>query len=222
VTARTRIALGAAALLAAVAGLVALAWILVERPAGEARAIRDAGRLLAFEPASVREIHVSGPAGEVRLARGVPAGGGAPAWRVTAPVEGAGDEAAVEALLGALSRLRPRAVLGVPAGGLGPLGLDPPRARVVLILDDGRRLALDLGDDHPFDRAAHARVAGGAVVLLPPGSRATLAPVLDALRGDGPGVGAGSRPPDAPGAAPDPGKGPPPGGTPGPTGRPGG
>jgi len=217
-TARARIALGAALLLGAVVALVATAWVLVERPAGEARTARSADRVLAFEPAQVRELSIAGPAaalgsgaatpspggsGEIRLVR---AGSG---WGVAGPIEAPADAGAVDALLEALAGLRRRAALDVPGGGLAQLGLDPPRRRVAVVLAGGGTLALELGDDHPFDRAVHARVGGtggrdaggmGAPFLLAPGSRATLAPPLELLL-DRPAPGdAGGPSPVSPGA----------------------
>jgi hypothetical protein len=200
VTAQARLALGSAALLAAVAALVAAAWLLAGRREEAARQARDAARPLAFSPGAVQAVVVERPgAAPFRLARG------RPGWRISregpeaeggAVPEGPADGAAVERLLGALSTLRPRAAIPETAASLAALGLDPPRARVTLVLERGSRIVLDLGDDHPFDRTVHARVwgegrpgarAGAAeVLLLPPGSRPSLAPDPDALRGDPP------------------------------------
>jgi hypothetical protein len=203
VAAQARLALGSAAALAAVAALVTAAWWLAGRPEEAARRAREAARPLPFSPAAVAEVRIEGgPAGaQVRLVRG------RPGWRVAAPAEGPADGEAVERLLAALSAVRPRATVEQPASTLGAVGLDPPRARVTLVLERGASLVLDLGDDHPFDRSVHARVrrerrpeeaspagAGAAVelLLLPPGSRQLLAPGLEALRGPtGPG-GAGA------------------------------
>ena len=206
VRAGSRLAAGSAVLLAGLAALVAAAWWLVGRPEEAAREAREAARPLPFRPAAVQEVIVDAGGGPYRLLRG------RPGWRLADATRAdvAADGEAVERLLAELAGLRPRAALRVPDASLAGLGLDPPRARVALVLERGARLALELGEDHPFDRSVPARVrregeldplgagagppAGGPaaagepapgpveVLLLPPGSRGALAPPASALR----------------------------------------
>jgi hypothetical protein len=206
VRAGSRLAAGSALLLAGLAALVAAAWWLVGRPEETARAAREAARPLPFRPAGVQEVIVDAGGAPYRLVRG------RPGWRLAGAdgADAAADGEAVERLLAALADLRPRAALREPAAALAGLGLDPPRARIALVLERGERLALDLGEDHPFDRSVPARVrregelggdrAGGGpaaggpaaagraasgpveVLLLPAGSRGALAPPASALR----------------------------------------
>ena len=196
-SAQARLALGSAALLAAVAALVAAAWLLAGRRDEAARQARADARPLSFAPAGVQEAIVEGAAGTApyRLSRGRPAwrislAGGAAADRT--PADGPADAAAVERLLAELAALRPRAAIPEPLPPLPAVGLDPPRARVTLVLERGSRLVLELGDDHPFDRSVHARVRSegrpatppAELLLLPPGSRERLAPDPSALRAE--------------------------------------
>jgi hypothetical protein len=201
VSAQARLAVGSAALLAAVAALVAAAWLLAGRRDEAARQAREDARPLAIAPAGVVEVLVEGGAGPAayRLSRG------RPAWRISpagspaaagapseAPPGAPADAEAVERLLAELAGLRPRTEIREPLPPLPAVGLEPPRARVTLVLERGSRLVLELGDEHPFDRSVHARVRSegrpaappAGILLLPPGSRERLAPDPSSLRAD--------------------------------------
>ena len=168
-SARARTAGLAAALAVVFATVVAWAYLSVERPMREERSLREsAERVLPFAPADVREVRLSSGGAEVILARRE---GG---WTVTAASSGPADPEAVEACLERLAALRRRAVVPPGDGGLAGFGLDPPRARLSVSLDGGRRLSLDIGGDNPFDHTLFA-LAGGEVVVLPAGARAALA-----------------------------------------------
>jgi hypothetical protein len=143
----------AAALGALFAAMVAWAILSVEGPESRARATQErVARALPFSPGEVVSLEVAPRSGAaLRLER---AAGG---WRLLAPTAGAAGAPAVEAFLERLSEMRVRG--SVPAGpGAGAArGLDPPVARLTLSLRDGRTVALDLGDENPFDRTRFGR-----------------------------------------------------------------
>ena len=166
--ARSRVALSAAGLLVAAAGVVAWAFLAIERPAREERDRRaDEERVLPFAPGDVREVRLEGGATALRLAYSEDG------WRLAAPADAPADPAAVAAFLERLSSIRRTALVGPSDGGPRDFGLEPPRERVVVELRDGRVLSLDVGADNPFDRTLFAR-AGGALLLLPDSARAAL------------------------------------------------
>ncbi len=174
--ARSRVALGALGLSAAAAGVVAWAYLSVERPARAERA-RRAGeeRVLPFEPGEAREVRVDAGGGSFRLFR---SGGG---WTVADPREAPADPAAVAAFLERLSSVRRTSALDARDRGLREFGLEPPRARVVVELRGGRTISLDIGADNPFDRTLFAR-AGGPVLVLPGSARVALGADAASLR----------------------------------------
>lgn len=173
--ARARTLVLAATLAAALVAVVAGALLLVERPDEAARRLHELRtRVLPFLPADVVAVDLS-PRGapDVRLVR---SGGG---WTLS-PAGGAASVAAVEGLLDRLSGMRVRSTLPADPGALGPRGLEPPASRVEVTLRDGRVLALDLGDENPFDRTRFAR--RGAEILAVEGvPAAALDPAPDRL-----------------------------------------
>jgi hypothetical protein len=178
VKARTRTLALAAALAALLAGVIAVALLGVERPdsAAQARHDRDS-RALPFGPADVAAITVA-PRGapEVRIVR---AGAG---WTLL-PAGGEANALAVEGLLERLSDMRLRSAAPAGPGGLASRGLDPPATRLTLMLRNGSELALDLGDESPFDRTRFGRrngeilaIEGVPEAVLDPSPERLLAP----------------------------------------------
>jgi hypothetical protein len=173
-TARSRTIWVAAALAILFAALVAWALFTVERPENVARAGQErATRVLSFSPAEVTSISIS-PTGrrETRLVRT------ADGWREISPADGPAAALPVEGFLDRLSSMRVR---GAPLADAGPRGLAPPVSRVVLSLRDGRTLALELGDEIPFDRTRYGRINEEIRVIegVPP---AAVDPAPDAFR----------------------------------------
>jgi hypothetical protein len=205
VNARARLATTTAVLLVVAAGAVAVASFGVRlRRAEQAAGGGRGSKLFAVDPARVREVRVAGADGPVRLVRD---GAG---WRLTAPVEAEADRDAVARLLDTLAGLRRRATsapAGETAGELRFYGLDRPRTRLEIVLDDGRVERLALGDDNGFDGTTFAMPTSGEVVFIPSYARLDLEQSVTSLRGKPPAPAAPSGP-----AGPPPGTGAAPGG----------
>jgi hypothetical protein len=155
VKARARTLWLAAALAALLVAVVAGALLGVERPdsAARERHERDA-RALPFRPAEVAAFTIAPrEAPEVRLVRG---GSG---W-ILSPAGGDANAAAVEGLLERLSEMRVRNVAPSGQGGLASRGLERPTSRLTVTLRSGTVVALDLGDENPFDRTRFGRRNG--------------------------------------------------------------
>jgi hypothetical protein len=160
VKARTRTLALAAALAAVLVAVVAGALLGVERPDVAARARHESEvRVLPFRAAEVVAISLT-PRGspEVLLVRSE-AG-----WSL-APPGGAASTAAVEGLLERLSGMRVRSAFPIEPGALAARGLAPPASRLVLTLRDGTEIALDLGDESPFDRTRFGRRDGEILAI---------------------------------------------------------
>lgn len=152
-TARSRTAWTAAALGAFFAAMVAWAILAVEGPDDAARATHERDtRALPFAPGDVTAVAIA-----PRSAPGLRLERTAEGWRLLSPTVGAATSLAVEGLLERLSTMRVRTSLPADPSALAARGLDPPAARLTLTLTDGRTLALDLGDESPFDRTRFVR-----------------------------------------------------------------
>lgn len=175
-TARSRTAWTAAVLGALFAAMVAWAILAVEGPDAAARATHDRDtRALPFAPGDVTAVVIAPRnAPELRLERTTEG------WRLLSPAEGAATALAVEGLLDRLSAMRVRTSLPDAPGALAARGLDPPAARLTLTLAGGRTLALDLGDESPFDRTRFGR-AGGEIRVIEGVPAAAVDPSPDAF-----------------------------------------
>jgi hypothetical protein len=178
--ARTRTALTTLLLLALAAAAIAVAWYGVflrgEEERGEEARTR---KVLALDPARAREVRLVGEGGEIRLVKE------GDAWRIVAPVRADADAEAVGRLLDRLAGLERRATSarsGAPPESLGAYGLDAPRTRLEIVLDDGRTERLALGDDSGFDGAMFVQPTGGEVAVVASNVRPDLEPGLEALR----------------------------------------
>jgi hypothetical protein len=137
------------AVLAAVVALAVLAaWTVVARFAlvrhtRERAAHEDRGTpVLALDPARAIELRLASSGREVRLVRE------GERWRFAVPGDVFADPRAVGALLdrlAALSRRGTSAGAGLGTKRLGPYGLDAPRRRFSVALDDGRVETLAIG-----------------------------------------------------------------------------
>lgn len=162
--------------LAVAAALGVLLYTLVRKEEGEAREARADARLVLFDDRSVTSLVLSTRDGRARFE-----GRGA-SWRMTEPLEDAGDAAAIETLLGALRRVPVRRTISDPES-LGSYGLDPPVASIE-IGAAGPVPRVDLGDPDPTGEGLFARVAGrdGVLVLGLPEAFALQGPSPQRLR----------------------------------------
>lgn len=176
--ARARSAVTTLALLVVAGGALLYAWFGVEQR-GEAEGKRKeaAERVLAFEPGQVRALRVEARGETTALTR---TGKG---WRI----EGLGEVAdggAVESLLSRLSGLRRKAEAAEKpdAAALAQSGLAPPRGRIELDLEEGKRLAVALGEPSPFDGSLPVRAGEGPVLLVGADAEWALLRTTDDLR----------------------------------------
>jgi len=137
-------------LAAVVAGMAAfIAFYERDLPSSEERGAL-AQQVLGIDVEAVRGLTIESEAATVRLEKG--AGG---LWRLLEPVSAAADGEAVDQLVEALVGLdKQRTLTAVEAAAVG---LDPPRLRVDLQLEDGGR-RLDLGSAVPGSRSVVASV----------------------------------------------------------------
>jgi hypothetical protein len=139
---------------------------------------------------SVRGLEITGPEGAYALARRE-----GDEWAITAPVQTRAGRWPVDGLLGALESLRMESVAAEDAKDVAAFGLAPPVRTVTLVLADGTRRTLEIGQAAgaaaspapglPAGSAGpvHARVAGSPLVAVIPGALVDdLAKGLAALR----------------------------------------
>ena len=120
-------------------------------------------KLYAFAPAKVKAIAVEAKGEATALAR---SGDG---WRIESPVKAGAERATVDALVDRIAELRRKSTIAPAPDGaaLARYGLEKPRAKVTLTLDDGKSESLALGDENAFDGTAFVRTTGGAIELVP-------------------------------------------------------
>jgi hypothetical protein len=180
VQARSRTALATLLLLVLACAAVAVAWFGVHLRGEEARKEEARSRrVLDLDPSRVRAVRLTGPGGEIRLVRE------GEAWRLVAPIAADADARAVGRLLDRLAGLERRAESagpGASAETLRAYGLDAPRTRIEIALEDGRTERLALGDDSGFDGAMFVQPTGGEVAVVASNARPDLEPGLEALR----------------------------------------
>lgn len=176
---------------------VAAAWIAVGRFATERRALERAAHeergtaLLPFDPARAATIRIAGPEGEVRLVRA------ADGWAFTGPVARPADARDVGRFLDALAALHRRttsAPAGLSADLLRPYGLDAPRWRVEVGIEDRGSVSLAVGGTTGAEGIAFVMPTSGDVAMVSTTER-------DAVEAAAESLGARVRPPSG-GAAP--------------------
>jgi hypothetical protein len=176
-TAALAVALALAVLGAAAAvGRFALVRHAEERAAHEERG----SPVLAFDPARAVAVRMTSGDREVRLERRGERGwtsvpGGVPA-----------DAAAVAALLDRLAALRRRATsagAGLSPERLRPYGLDAPRRRLAVVLDDGRAETLAIGLTTEGDGTTFVMPTSGDVAIIAADARAAVERAADAVAG---------------------------------------
>jgi len=176
--ARARSAVTTLALLLVAGGALLYAWFGVEqRGEAEGKQKEAAERILAFEPGQVRALRVEARGQTTALTR---TGKG---WRIEGLSEAA-DGGAVESLLSRLSGLRRKAEAAEKpdAAALAQSGLAPPRGRIELDLEEGKRLTVALGEPSPFDGSLPVRAGEGPVLLVGADAEWALLRTTDDLR----------------------------------------
>jgi hypothetical protein len=167
-----------------VAAAVAAAWVAIGRFATERRAVERAAHeergtaVLPFDPARAVTIRIAGPEGEVRLARA------ASGWAFTAPVArpaDAGDAARFLDALAALHRRATSAPAGLPADLLRPYGLDAPRWRVEVGIEDRGTVSLAVGGTTGAEGIAFVMPTSGDVAIVSTTEREALEAAAEAL-----------------------------------------
>jgi Domain of unknown function (DUF4340) len=176
-TAALAVALSLAVLGAAVAvGRFALVRHAEERAAHEERGTP----VLAFDPARAVAVRLVSGSVEVRLERR-----GGRGW-VSVPGGVPADPRAVGALLDRLAALRRRATsagAGLAPERLRPYGLDAPRRRIAVGLDDGRVETLAIGLTTEGDGITFVMPTSGDVAIVSADARADLERAADAAAG---------------------------------------
>ncbi|MBI5068645.1 MAG: DUF4340 domain-containing protein [Deltaproteobacteria bacterium] len=179
--ARSRTAAGTLALLAAAAAALLYAWYGVDRRGEEEGKRKEAEeKVLAFDTGQVKALRIEAGGAVTSLTR---AGAGGAGWRIEGLGEAA-DGGAVEGLLSRLAGLRRKAEVAArpDAAALASSGLAPPRGRIELDLEDGRRLAVSLGEPSGFDGSLPVRAGEGPVLLVDAGAEWALLRKTDDLR----------------------------------------
>jgi hypothetical protein len=113
-------------------------------------------RLFDFEREKLRTIALSWPEGAATLEQK------GDAWRLTAPLDDAADDVAVQSLISDLAGLRAEAFLDAPPPDAA-LGFAAPQYRAELTLEGGASYALTLGAKREGTRIAARSGASGAV-----------------------------------------------------------
>jgi hypothetical protein len=88
-------------------------------------------------------------------------------WSIVEPVKDAGDNVAINALVGVVDRLESERVIGEEEReGLSVYGLDPPRAKIILTTEGGESYPLLVGKKSAFDNRLYVQREGGQEVLV--------------------------------------------------------
>jgi hypothetical protein len=90
-----------------------------------------------------------------------------PEWKVVEPVKDTGDNTSINSLLGVVDRLESEQVIAAKdRESLEVYGLDPPRGKIVLTLEDGSSYILQVGKKSTFDNRLYVQRVGDEDVLL--------------------------------------------------------
>jgi hypothetical protein len=119
-------------------------------------------KLFAFDKAKVRTVKLERDgklvAEAARDAAGKP-------WKLVKPVQAEGDDATLGAIVDKLDGLKQKKDLGTETDPKQP-GLDAPRFKVTLALEDKQELGLEVGADNPFDNTMYVRKLGEQTVRI--------------------------------------------------------
>lgn len=90
-------------------------------------------------------------------------------WKIAEPLPADADESAVNAMVDAALGLKQKSDLGTETD-VKPYGLDAPRLRVTLKLDDGKEQGVEVGLDNPFDSTVYLRKSGEPTIRIAEGT----------------------------------------------------
>jgi len=147
-----------ALVLAALAAFVYLYEIKGGRRREEAA--EEAKKLLPVTTEEITGLTLRRPGGTVNCRRA------AEGWRITEPLETAGDRAAIERVIQTLSRAEKHRTVADSAADLTPFGLDPPQATVEVRSGEGSAGIIHLGDTNPTGSHVFARREDRPAVYL--------------------------------------------------------
>ena len=166
-TQTTRSLVSVLAFAAVAAGIGGLAFWANKDEAKKTQAKEKSEKLFDFDKAKVRKLRLE-KGGQLTAAAEKTGG----AWKLTAPVQADGDAAALDAVADQLSTLKQKKEL---EGKTEPaaFGLDKPKLRVAVTLEDGKEQALELGIDNPFDGTLFVRRQGDATIRMVDGFQKT-------------------------------------------------
>lgn len=167
-TYRTRTLLRAALGLLLITGLSLAVYFGVYKPKqSEARLEFEAREVLRFDKEKVVRIQLQ--RGETRtvVERTGRDEKDLPRWRLVEPVEDLGDNVNINSLLGVVDRLESEQVIaGKDREPLPVYGLDPPRGKITLTLEDQQSFTLHVGKKSGFDNRLYIQRQGEEDVLL--------------------------------------------------------
>jgi hypothetical protein len=133
----------------------------------EARADFEAREVLRFDKEKVVRIQMEKGGETTTVERSGRDEKDLPEWKVVEPVKDAGDNTTINGLLGVVDRLESEQVItGEYREPLAVYGLDPPRAKIVLTLEDGSSRTVLVGKKSAFDNRLYIQRAGDEDVLL--------------------------------------------------------
>jgi len=167
-TYRTRTLVKAALGLLIVAGLSLGVYFGVYRPKqNEARLEFEAREVLRFDKEKVVRIQLERGENHTVVERAGRDEKDMPRWRLVEPVKDQGDNININSLLGVVDRLESEQVIaGKDREPLSVYGLDPPRGKMSLTLEDQQSFTLNVGKKSAFDNRLYVQRRGEDDVLL--------------------------------------------------------
>jgi hypothetical protein len=167
-TYRTRTLMKAALSLLLVTGLSLTVYFGVYKPKqNEARLDFEAREVLRFDKEKVVSIQLESGDKRTVVQRTGRDDKDLPRWKLVEPVEDLGDNVNINSLLGVVDRLESEQVIaGRDREPLQVYGLDPPRGKIILTLEDQQSHALHVGKKSAFDNRLYVQRPGEEDVLL--------------------------------------------------------
>lgn len=131
----------------------------------EQKAKQQAAKLFDFDKSKVKRIVVTAKGQTTTV---VPGEG--QRWNVVSPVTAAADKPTVDALVERMAQLSSKSVVEEKAQDLAKYGLDSPKLRVTLQLEDGKELVFRAGEENQFDNSVYVLAGDSGDVILAEGN----------------------------------------------------